>query len=253
MPYNRTSAPPVMISFADSLVGRVGYSEESPENSFADGHLWYPGDTIPVDADCSGGEIMVCRFVGITVSNGNANTIYNEFRAVWLTATEPLQGGDFGAFMGAPGVQGYAGHTAMVRSCDNATGQGFITGPYDSQMGWCTLPFDRWQKENLGNGLGVIGFYRPVNTLSIAPPPPPPVPPPVFHPAPLAAHKYAASQGMVVIDIAEAGMAITAGISYYVWANNSMRGSRSPDIIVDQTLFAFSGPLNAHGIPHAGA
>ena len=76
-------------------------------------------------------------------------------------------------------------------------------------------------------------------------PPPPVVKPPV----PLAADLYAARNGMVHIDVAEAKLAIHAGISYYVW-KGKMVGSRSAKVPTGVALFAFKANLDAAHIPH---
>jgi hypothetical protein len=76
----------------------------------------------------------------------------------------------------------------------------------------------------------------------VVPKPAPPKPPPP------SADQYAASHAMVRIDAAEAKLAIAHGISYYVWRNGQMIGSRSAAIPV-VVLFAFAANLDAAGIP----
>lgn len=86
-----------------------------------------------------------------------------------------------------------------------------------------------------------------------AAPVPTPKPVPVA-PIPPSADQYAARNGMVRIDLAEAKIAIHNGISYYTWHNNTaMFGSRNVDIPQGVVLFAFAKNLDAAKIPHAGA
>ena len=66
---------------------------------------------------------------------------------------------------------------------------------------------------------------------------------------PLAADLYAARNGMVHIDVAEAKLAIHAGISYYVW-KGKMVGSRSAKVPVGVALFGYRSNLDAAHIPH---
>lgn len=80
--------------------------------------------------------------------------------------------------------------------------------------------------------------------------PPKPV---VVAPAPPAAHAYAAAHGMVVIDVAEAKLAIHNKIRYFVWKNASMIGSLQTNVPNNVVLFANKSPLDAAKIPHAGA
>lgn len=165
-----------MVAFSRSKIGRIPYSEQELPGSDANGHLWMPGEPDPNEADCSGSVIMACRFVGIQISNGNADELFREFYQYHLGPNDLLLPGDVGAFMGAEGIPSYAGHTALIATYNALTRQGTIVGEYDSADGWCELPFSRDQLANGNNGLGVIGFYRPASTLPNAPTPPPPPP-----------------------------------------------------------------------------
>lgn len=173
---NSVTAGPAMVAFSRSLIGKIPYSEQELAGSDANGHNWFPGMPLPDEADCSGSVIMACREVGITISNGNANELFQEFAKYHLGPNGLLLPGDVGAFMGAEDVPGFAGHTALIASYNPATRQGTIVGEYDTSEGWCELPFNRDQLTNGTNGLGVIGFYRPASTLPSPPAPPPPPP-----------------------------------------------------------------------------
>jgi hypothetical protein len=153
----------VIVKFALSQVGK-GYSEQSPNGSDGDGHLWNLGEPFPDVYDCSGLVVTSCIHARIpAISRGNANDQWIQHLGGVVPENVDLQPGDIGCFMGANNVPGYAGHTGIVVSYDSKTRSGVLVNAYDTQRGVCTIAFDRGQSTNQANGLGVIGFYRPAN------------------------------------------------------------------------------------------
>ena len=206
MTANRNDGGALIVQFARTQIGKP-YSEQSPPGSFADGHLWQPGDPLPLEYDCSGLTHTSAVEVGISAfSPGNANDQWLQRLGGLVPDSEPLRPGDFGAFLGSENTPGYAGHTGIVATYNPATKEGTLVNAYDTQMGVCEIPFTRPQITN-GNGLGVLGFYRPANVLPL-----PPTKTAVPSAQVLASHGYT-----LMVDHAMAVEAVNNGWQLYVW------------------------------------
>lgn len=152
-----------MVTFARTQIGKP-YSEQSPNGSEGDGHLWYPGEPFPTHYDCSGLIVTVLRRFGFhAISNGTAQDQWKQHLGGIVHSNEELQPGDVGAFLGIENIPGYAGHTGLVATYNHAKRTGTLINAYDTERGVCEIPFNRDQIHNLSNGLGVVGFYRPAN------------------------------------------------------------------------------------------
>jgi cell wall-associated NlpC family hydrolase len=152
-----------LVTFVRSQIGK-GYSEEDPVHSFDDGHLWFPGDSLPDVYDCSGLVCTTLRQFGFrAISNGSAEDQWVQSLGGRVHTNIALQPGDIGSFLGSTNRPGYAGHTGIVLSYNHAARTGMLGNAYNTERGVCEIPFNRDQVHNLGNGLGVLGFYRPAN------------------------------------------------------------------------------------------
>lgn len=82
----------------------------------------------------------------------------------------------------------------------------------------------------------------------------PPKPAPVkVAPAPKEAIAHARVEKMGQMTRAAAAIAIHAGVSYYVWRNGQMIGSRLRAIPVGVVIWGYNNKLDPLHIPHAGA
>ena len=155
-----------IVDVASSLIG-IGYSEESPSGSDGDGHDWEPGDARPTRLDCSGLVVVVLVTVGIRIiSRGTAQDQWLQHIGGIVHPDDELLPGDVMAFLGANNIRGYAGHTGIVADYSTKTKTGLLINAYDTLRGTCELQFNRLQKTNEMNGLGVVGAYRPANRIT---------------------------------------------------------------------------------------
>ena len=207
----RQNAGALLAQFAVTQVGK-GYSEQSPAGSDGDGHLWVPGEPYPNVYDCSGLVHTAGTLYGLAISPGNAQSQWTQHLGGVVVPSQPLVPGDIGSFMGSDNVPGYAGHTGIVISYNAKTRTGIMVNAADPQQGVCESMFIRGQATNV-NGLGVIGFYRPANSV--------PVPTPAPSPAQLAAHGY-----VRLLNPAQAHTAQANGWQLLVW--NGIGFSNSP-------------------------
>lgn len=162
----KEQAAKLIVSTAVDLLG-TRYSEQSPVGSDGDGHDWMPGDPWPNHLDCSGSIVVCLRRAGFkAISNGNAEDQWKQHLGGIVHPNEPLEPGDIGCFLGIENIPGYAGHTGIVETFNHTLHTGTLLNAYDTQKGFCRLPFNRLQVTNETNGLGVVGFYRPVNRIA---------------------------------------------------------------------------------------
>lgn len=229
-----------MLAFFKTLLG-TPYSEKSPPGSYADGHIWVPGDGRPNHLDCSGATHYVVReTTGIDIDQGNPGNAEGQWnRWAPLRQTVPAPG-DLLFFI-AGGSRTAPGHTGMCVTFNAANGSGTYISAYDTAEGLVIKPFTvhaDW-----------VGAVRIANLLPAQLSPPPPVPVPA---APPAAVAYAKSQNMVEVDAAEVALALQHGISYYVWRQGSMVPSRQAQLPTGTVMWAFRQNLDANHIPHAG-
>lgn len=162
----RQTAAALIVSTGLVLLGTV-YSMQSPQGSDGDGHDWMPGDPWPTFLDCSGFVVVCLRRAEFgAINNGNANDQYLQHLGGLVHPSLPLQPGDVGSFLGAENIPGYAGHTGIVSRYDERTRTGTLVNAYNQVLNTCEIPFNRDQTTNGDNGLGVLGFYRPVNRIA---------------------------------------------------------------------------------------
>ena len=212
MTVNRLTAGAAIVKFAQSQIGK-GYSEQSPAGSDGDGHLWKPGDPLPNVYDCSGLVRTSCAYIGLlAMSEGNAQNQWAQHLGGIVPPQIALMPGDIGSFMGSDNVAGYAGHTGIVVSYNATTRTGTMVNAADPQQGVCESMFIRDQASNQ-NGLAVIGFYRPADSLAV-----PTAAPTAIE---LAQHGY-----VRLLNPTQAATAIRNGWQLYVW--NTIGFSNSP-------------------------
>lgn len=160
---NSVAAGDQIVDVAMAMLGRH-YSEESPSGSDGDGHLWERGEAYPDYLDCSGLVVVSLVAVGIiAINRGTAQSQWQQHLGGRIPANVDLMAGDVMSFMGINNRVGYAGHTGIVATYNAKTKTGTIVNAYDTLRGVCELPFNRLQRTNEMNGLGVVGAYRPAN------------------------------------------------------------------------------------------
>lgn len=157
--YNRVSIVPALIGFQKSLVGKVPYSEASPPGSFADGHLWVPGDPPPNHLDCSG-NTHYCWY-HLTgeelVNDGNALMQWDQYPHLRESVPAPA---DSLFFHAGEAV----GHTGTCHTFDPKTGTGTYASAYDTAEGYVIKPFS----------IHVADYVGAVRIASLLPVPPAP-------------------------------------------------------------------------------
>lgn len=176
---NRAQGASRLLSVLRAQLGKP-YSQQSPQGSDGDGHLWAPGEPWPDFFDCSG--LVYTGFTAvdqgatplIDISDGNADDQWGQSAGGRVAVDDPLAPGDVGSFLGAEDTPGYAGHTGIVESYDPASRTLTLLNAYDTQLGVCRIPnVARDNATDNSQGLAVLGFYRPLSLLPAAPAPVP--------------------------------------------------------------------------------
>lgn len=165
--WNRVNVISALIALQATQDGK-DYSEKDPPGSFDDGHYWEPGDSTPLDFDCSGFEDWSWANFGVAINHGSALDQLNA--AVGGRVALPMmQAGDSIYFNGAIPPDG---HVGTVVTFNPKTGLGTFRSALDTASGVCVIPFSL---HTSFGPLQVVGATRPANALG--PPPVPPKPP----------------------------------------------------------------------------
>jgi hypothetical protein len=214
---NRTTGAAELVKVAVTQIGKP-YSEQSPQGSDGDGHLWYPGEPWPTFFDCSGLAYTSCRAVGIPLSNMTSEAQWAQHLGGVVPDHDPLLPADLGFFVGAGGPS--PGHVGIVESYDTRTGEITLINAADTQLGVIRSSLARFVPG------WTVGYTRPCNWLPL--PPAPNVDPPTQ--AELDARNLVALAGP-----GEAHQAVANGWALYVWS--------------DSETFLPAGRVEPHGTP----